>query len=835
MHGVELDIEEYVSTFIRRMRRHEKIRNLPSIRQGIALIQFLHARYHRNARLSMQDVLEGSIITTYYEDQAVAHEIAHELIMSALHERIVEQKGPRSYGSYEKLWTLSNYAAEYMKDVAIIDRLLSAEKNIFTDPMKMLEEIYAAIKDRLTLADLQFLESRGMLEERLSDITDKKMQIYAHKLVDQPDQWKKHMHEYMHPNSNENSSGEMNERLKENLDKHPQDMAQIFKNMEKLNTSASELQPFIEEYVENLKSWSEYLHLLKETGISQAPPENLVKNLTMQQLNEMESHLNNLKWNQRHDLLKNFMQSETLSSQNHQLQLAQLLDRLSETTHFDENMKNDLKNQMEQLSFEDLHQCLDGMTANDQSQMQTKGHDISRSRDDNSLTRKDNSQNRNDESFNGPKTQHKQHKQHKPQTQEFLRKMAEKLMQKSPTAQQFLDTIHQFVEKQIPFDHDLAQETANLLEVDQAEFDMLLNQPVRHLEDMIQSQLPELSPYLEGLNQLPPNFRRTDELIQNGIQLENSSFLGAMTEFDLQAIAQNINKCQDPRIDALFLQGLQKASGDNLLREWFFSRNSIPPRIRTMLKTYLQQFTLDKAMLLVKSQMGSIKHGLAHPHHDLRFYRPGDAISQVDLEETVTHLLDQGKHLSDLQAQDILCRSEGGSSIKTFLILDKSGSMEGIKMQLATFTASILTYLLPPEDFSVLLFDSDTYLWKKFDQRVDREKIISNFLDLTAGGGTRIARTLDTLLETCGEGLISQKYIAFLFSDLAIYETPLEIRNQLKLLQKYQMEFHIINPETSEIRVLNYFQTFLRVKPHFLCSLDLIPQLITEAFKSAIN
>ncbi|MHA1618302.1 MAG: hypothetical protein ACTSVZ_03405, partial [Promethearchaeota archaeon] len=64
---------------------------------------------------------------------------------------------------------------------------------------------------------------------------------------------------------------------------------------------------------------------------------------------------------------------------------------------------------------------------------------------------------------------------------------------------------------------------------------------------------------------------------------------------------------------------------------------------------------------------------------------------------------------------------------------------------------------------------------------------------------------------------------------------PSEIRNQLKLLQKYQMEFHLINPETSEIRILKYFQTFLRVKPHFLRSLDLIPQFITEAFKSAIK
>ncbi|MHA1522298.1 MAG: VWA domain-containing protein [Promethearchaeota archaeon] len=815
MYGLELDIEEYTSTFIRRMRRHEKIRNLPSIRQGIALIHFLHARYHRNSRLSMQDLLEGSVHTTYYEDQSVAHEIAHELIMSALYERIVDQKGPRSYGSYEKLWTLSNYAAEYMKDVEIIDRLLSAEKNIFTDPMKMLDEIYDAIKDHLTLADLQFLESRGMLEERLSDITDKEMQIYAHKLVDQPEQWKNHMREYMHQNSNENSCKSSTEKSNEgseesnslDLNEFPHDMAQIFNNMEKLDTPKSELQPFIEEYVENLKSWSEYLNLLEKTGISHPPPENLIKDLTMKQLNEMESHLRNLNWDQRHDLLNNFMQNETLSSQNHQFQLAQLLDRLSETTHFDDNVKRDLKKQMEQLSFQDLRQCLDEMTPTDQ-QPQT---------------------NRNETPRDGNNSGHI------PQTQEFLRKMADQLMQKSPTAQQFLDTLHQFVEKQIPFDYEQAQETANLLDVDQAEFDSLLNQPIQKLQDMIQSQLPDLAPYLEGLNQLPSNFRRTNELIQNGIQMENSSFLGAMAEFDLQNTAQKINKCQDPRIDALFLQGVQKAFGDNLLKEWFFSRNSIPPRIRTMLKTYLQRFTLDKAMLLVKSQMGSMKHGLAHPHHDLRFYRPGDAISQVDLEETVTHLLDQGKHLSDLKAQDILCRSEGGSSIKCFLILDKSGSMEGIKMQLATFTAAILTYILPPEDFSVLLFDSDTYLWKKFSQRVDRDCMIGNFLDLTAGGGTRIARTLDTLLEMCGEEMINQKYVTFLFSDLAIYETPSEIRNQLKLLQKYQMEFHLINPETSEIRILKYFQTFLRVKPHFLRSLDLIPQFITEAFKSAIK
>ena len=196
------------------------------------------------------------------------------------------------------------------------------------------------------------------------------------------------------------------------------------------------------------------------------------------------------------------------------------------------------------------------------------------------------------------------------------------------------------------------------------------------------------------------------------------------------------------------------------------------------------------------------------------------------------NLLDQGKNLSDMNANDILCRKEAGSSIKSFLILDKSGSMEGTKMKLATFSAAILASFLKQDDLAIVLFDSESHVVKTFTSQIDIDSLVGSLLDLSAEGGTQIGQTFNFLAAECVKCPINQKYLIFLFSDLAVYEPPHELKQILTRLQKYQLEIHIFHSETPEKKIFQCFETFFPVHLHQITSIALIPQIITNAFRA---
>ncbi len=780
MFGIPLDLEVFISTFIRRMRRHERVKNAPSIRQGIALFQFLNARFHRESPLGMPDLLNAAVFTTYYLDQSVAYEIAHDLILSALNTRIADSRDYRSYGSYGQLLTLGNFGADYLKDIEIVDKLMKADPNIFLDPSKFLDEIFEVMKDDLSLKDLQFLESRGILEEKMPDITDPELSMYANKMLGNEDQWKSQLHELMDDPSR-------------NLEK-------IADNLKELDTPSSDIEEVAKEFLEGVDDWKQYLDYLQASHEYQSPSDSLLSNLTDHDVQEISSQVESLSQEQKQHLIDDITEFQDNSSS--PTSADPLLNKLKDLLlpdSLEQNVSIPHGDQREgdQSSMEQLKQSLDKIVSVDQKSTLDSGA--------------------------------------RQKMQQQLASLAQEIMDQSTNPDQFLQNLQEFVDNQVPFEAQNVQEKATQLGVDQAQLDSILNQPLAKLEDMIQKNLGNMGQYMDMLPQVLGDAAKSKELIQQGIEFQNSDFLSAMAQYSLDETANAIASLQDPKIDALFLQGIRKASGDNLLKSWFLKRSKISPHIRDLLRDYLQQIVIDKAQFVVKSQMGKLKHGLMSSSHDLRYYRPGDPISQVNLEATMDNLLDQGKMLSDMNSNDILCRKEAGSSIKSFLVLDKSGSMEGPKLKLATFSAAILSSFLKWEDLSIVLFDSDSHVVKTFASQIDIAALVSSLLDLSAEGGTQIGQTLTYIAEECAKCPATQKYMLFLFSDLAVYELPQEVKQLLKRLQNYQLDLHVFHTEMPEKSIFQCFETFFPVHLHQITSMELIPQILTNAFHLALK
>jgi hypothetical protein len=775
MFGIPLDLEDFISTFIRRMRRHEKIRSAPSIRQGIALFHFLNARFHRVPPLGMKDLLNAAVVTTHYLDQLVAYEIALELIQSALYARIADSRDYRTHRTYEQVLTLEHFGADYLKDIEIIDKLMKADSDIFLDPSKFMDEIYNAMKNDLTLKDLQFLESRGKLEENLPDIADPELSMYANKLLGNEDQWKSQLQKLMNDSS--------------------RNMEKILDNLKEMGTASSEIKEVAEKYLDGVQNWKEYLDILQSSKEYMSPSDSLLSHLSTEDLQEVSSQLESLSKMQKHHLDEDITEFQDKTST--QSSSTPLLNKMKDILSPDSFQQNDSIPQgdqmrSEQWTLEKMKQAL-----NELSSANPTPHLDSDARQ---------------------------------KMQQHLSSITKEILDQSTNPDQFLQNLQEFVDNQIPFDSQHVQEKATQIGVDQSQLDSILNQPLKKLKEMIQKNLGGMGRYTNMIPQALGDANVSKELIQHGIESQNSDFLGAMAQYSLDETANAVASLQDPKMNALFLQGIRKAPGDNLLKSWFLTRSKISPQIRGLLREYLQQIIVDKARFVVKSQMGKLKHGLMSSSHDLRYYRSGDPISQVNLEATMDHLLDQGKNLSDMNANDILCRKEAGSSIKSFLILDKSGSMEGTKMKLATFSAAILTSFLKQDDLAIVLFDSDSHVVKTFTSQIDIASLVSSLLDLSAEGGTQIGQSFNFIAEECSKCPINQKYLIFLFSDLAVYEPPHELKQILNRLQKYQFDIHIFHSETPEKTIFQCFETFFPVHLHQITSIELIPQILTNAF-----
>ena len=124
---------------------------------------------------------------------------------------------------------------------------------------------------------------------------------------------------------------------------------------------------------------------------------------------------------------------------------------------------------------------------------------------------------------------------------------------------------------------------------------------------------------------------------------------------------------------------------------------------------------------------------------------------------------------------------------------------------------------------------------KQFTAKLDTASLVSSLLDLSAEGGTQIGQSLHFIAEECSKCPINQKFVLFLFSDLAVYEPPQEVKQILTQLQKYLLDIHIFHPEIPEKTIFQCFETYFPVHLHQITSMELIPHILTNAFHLALK
>ncbi|MHA1795985.1 MAG: VWA domain-containing protein [Promethearchaeota archaeon] len=886
-YGLPLDLGEFISVFIQRMRRHASIQSPPSIRQGTSINQFLFARYLRTKKITAQDLLEACIHTTFFEDQSAAYEIAHELLMSALNEKIISLREVITYSSYEQLLTLKNFGADYLKRVDIIDKLLHANKEIFKDPLKMIEEIFESIKNDLSLKDIQFLHSRGILEGKLEEISDPSLKLYSDALLERYEDLQNRFKQLLKqqypqnviPESQKNKENLSNledhrntknrrntdngknvdnkknadngkntttlRRMKEQREKERRKENQVklgavLRNLENLQLEDRILEKMIQDTLQSLTKWEDYLEFLQESEMSRAPPQNLLDNLSSADLSVIESKITQLNPDQQSEILNSLQSSiqdlekSHISNKSEFPNKSQTPNKSQFNKEYKHTSKNPLSDQVTKIQNRlQAEFILSKKSSISQIQKQllpehqkTFLNTLSQSQLQSFLSK-----------ILSPPKQKPVTLEKKHQLEKFRKNLTQKItsqiLENSSNADEFASQLSEFIREQIPFDRKKVQQMALEKGMDAKNLEALLQAPHQAVKDMISQNLDNLGAYTQKFQQYQPNARQTQELIQNGYKMQNSSILSALSQYSLKETANYVAQQNDPGLNSLFFQGIRRASGENLLKEWYLSRDQIDPKIKTHLHKILQQVVVDQAVFMVKSQMGRIKQGFKPSNQDLRPYRPGDPMENVSIKATLDNLIEQGKNSKYIQPSDILCQRNRGNTLKVLLILDKSGSMEGNKLTFATYAVAMMTYFLPKEDFDLTFFDSAMYNIKKFSDSYPIDQLVASILDCVAEGGTQIESTLQYLKEQIEERDINNRYLILLFSDLALDDDSTKIRQILKNLKPFHVSMHILNTEPLDRKIYNIFQEYLTVEHHIVPSTDILPSLFVHIFNRA--
>ncbi|MHA1641521.1 MAG: hypothetical protein ACTSW3_00650, partial [Promethearchaeota archaeon] len=81
---------EFAVDFIRKMRNHPDIIQIPSSRQVLSIPRLILSRYYRKGKITPNDYIEICTVTSYPDNQELAKKIAFEILFPNYNKDIIE-------------------------------------------------------------------------------------------------------------------------------------------------------------------------------------------------------------------------------------------------------------------------------------------------------------------------------------------------------------------------------------------------------------------------------------------------------------------------------------------------------------------------------------------------------------------------------------------------------------------------------------------------------------------------------------------------------------------------------------------------------------------------
>ncbi len=783
---------EFAVDFIRKMRKHPDIVQIPSSRQVLSIPKLILSRYYRKGKITPNDYIEISTVTSFPDNQQLAQDIAFEILFPNYKKDMMESYFPSDN--------------ESEKDEILSDELKSE-----------LDQIQELI-DEIELSKAIDKDSIMELEEFIEDLNLKREQepfkSAMHFFNDDSELYKEEI------SSLEKLIEEAKKRLEQNINSlEPDDIkagvelglndliqSNSFREWEKITSKALSNQDITED-LENLTKTKKLDDLLQTMKyLNNTVEKQDIKKQLQHLKDQLQGQINNLdqlfnaaktlgetpQFNQQ-KVLNNSLSN---SSFEHNFNLANSLDQ-----YFGTNLRAELLNQ-----FQKQHQ---------NSEMNLSLENLAKSafadKSWNSLFNQA-LQNAIKDAMN-QKVKNEAFKSLSHRLQQLTnscanihcsQKMAQQMsnlmkqaLEVCETPDQLRDAIEFFRKIGLNPESETIKDVGKKLNMAEEEIFELIEPNYQLLKKMIEKNTGDFQRISNLMHQIQDqlSYDRIKDLISSALANDNRDALGALGHFNLnQALkaAQQIggNEGQDKTIACL-----SAGSGENLLKQWFTHRKNLPERTKQKVKELAKKMLIELGIYYSRARLGSATTGPI-PINIVRPYTIGDDFENIDLEETIFNLLEKGKELDHIDYDDFYVYETAKGLRSSCFELDISGSMSGDKLAYMSICITMLCYGMRKDEFGIIFFESDTHVLKELDEKIDLEKLADDLLSVAARGGTRIQSALEWANKQFKEHSSSREKLNVLFTDAEIFDLS-ESMQELRVMRSLGVDFILICPETS--------------------------------------
>lgn len=782
---------EFAVEFIRKMRNHPEIIQIPSSRQVLSIPNLIVSRYYRKGSITPNDFIDISAVTSFPDNQNLAKEIAFQILFPNYKKNIMHSFFyDDEIDNFKDELINSGIKSELDQLQDLIDEI-ETTKSIDTNMIQLLEQF---------MEDLNKKRNEEPFKSALHFFSDDS-ELYKQQITSLDaliEEAKKRFTQKI--NSLDPKDLKAGSTL--NLNNVVQETSK--RSWEKITSKALDKQNINEDLNELLKSGNleEIIQTIKYLDKSNAISKNKLKDLKK----ELQNQITNL--DQLFSAVKNFGETPDFnpdeiinnslqnSSFQHNYNLANSLDQF-----FGTNLRASLFNKFEQqIKDSKMNLSLESLTKT--AFANKSWNSLFNQALQNAINEASN-QNKKFEAFKSL-THQLQQLANSCSNIHCSQKMSQNIpnltsltLESSETPNQ-LKNVTEFLRKiGMNMDTKDIQRVGKKLGMPEDEIYELLEPNYHLLKKLVENKKGNFQRLSNLMNQIQDqlNSERIKELTAIALASNNRDALGALGNFNLSDALKSAQQIGGQEGENKMVSCLSAGSGENLLKQWFIHRNDLPETIKQKVKELAKKMLIELGIYYSRARLGSSTTGPV-PINIVRPYSIGDDFENIDLEETINNLLEKGKKLDHIQYDDFYV-FETAKGLRTACFeLDVSGSMTGDKLTYMAISMTMLCYGLRKDELGIAFFESDTHVLKKLDEKIDLEQIADELLSITARGGTKMQSAIEWANKQFKEHSNSREKLNVLFTDAEVSDIK-EAIEEFRKMRSLNVDFILVCPETS--------------------------------------
>ena len=782
---------EFAVEFIRRMRNHPDIIQIPSSRQVLSIPKLIVSRYYRKGSITPNDFIEISSVTSFPDNQNLAKDIAFEILFPNYKKDLMKSFFVESEtDNFENELANSGVKSELDQLQDLIDEI-ELSKSFDTDMIQQLEEFIEELnqkrheepyksalnffnddselyKEEITSFEKLLEEATNRMLQKINSLDPKDLKagtnLGLNDLIKEKSlrEWEKITIKAL---DNQNVEADLNKLLKSGS---LEDLLQSMKFLRDTNAISK-------ERLDSLK------HELQ----------NKIDNLD--QLFQAAKHLGETP-NFNHDEVLN--NSLKLSSFEHSFNLANSLDQFFGTNlraSLLDKFEKQIKNSQMNLSLETLTKTAFANKSWNSLFNQALKNAINEAMN----------QSKKFEAFKTLTHQLQQLANSSP-NMHCSQKMVQNIPNLTSLTLESCETPYQlrnateFLRKiGLDPESEIIKKIGKKLQMPEDEIFELIEPTYQLLKKLVEKKKADFQRLSNLMNQIRDqlNYERLKELTASALASDNRDALGALGNFNLSDALKSAQQIGGQEGENKMISCLSAGSGENLLKQWFIHRKNLPETTKQKVKELAKKMLIELGIYYSRARLGSSTTGPI-PINIVRPYSIGDDFENIDLEETVSNILEKGKKLDHIKYDDFFVYETAKGLRTACFELDISGSMTGDKLAYMSICITMLIYSLRKDELGIAFFESDTHVLKELNQKIDLEKLADELLSVTARGGTRLQSAVEWANKQFKEYSNSREKLNVLFTDAEVFDIK-EALTEFRKMRSLGVDFILVCPEAS--------------------------------------